>query len=294
MNRSMLITGAAGFIGRNLAPAAINAGWNVTGIDRAAIAGATPLDLADAAKTREAVERAAVDAVVHLAFDPPRDEGDFERSLRSNSAIFRNLVDAAPGALFVIPGSAAEYGNTGEGRISEGTPTNAVSAYGRIKVALEHQALAGLGNVVWLRNFNIFGPGQPRGYPIADWVAQVARLEREGGGTMRVGQLEVVRDFLDVRDVAEAYLSVTDLPAGTVMNVCSGEGVALSQILDQLLDLTSAEIAVVRDEQGTRASAVPSAVGDPTRLRAATGWTPRFSLLQTLTDSLDAVRTAPG
>ena len=90
-------------------------------------------------------------------------------------------------------------------------------------------ALNGGVRVIWARAFNHVGPGQGPDAPVAQWARQVAEAELAGGGTLRTGALDVVRDFLDVRDVADAYLALVRSPAEGAVNVCSGEPTPLSR-----------------------------------------------------------------
>jgi len=102
-----------------------------------------------------------------------------------------------------------------------------------------------------------------------------------------------VRDFTDVRDVVRAYWALLDMemksPAArpdTVYNVCSGRGVRLGDLLDRLISLGGVKVEVRQDPGRYRPSDIPVLVGDPSRLRAATGWEPRIPLDRTLGDLL--------
>ena len=102
-----------------------------------------------------------------------------------------------------------------------------------------------------------------------------------------VGNLDAVRDFTDVRDVVRAYrLLLEKGEAGQAYNVCSGRGRRIREVLDLLLAGSSARVEVRVDKERFRPSDVPAQVGDPSRVRAATGWEPRIALEQTLADLL--------
>jgi GDP-4-dehydro-6-deoxy-D-mannose reductase len=112
---------------------------------------------------------------------------------------------------------------------------------------------------------------------------------------IEVGNLEAVRDFTDVRDVVRAYWMLLEKgEGGTVYNVCSGCGRRIRDLLDVLLASSRCRVQVRVDPARLRPSDVPVQVGDPSRLRAATGWEPRIPLERTLADLLEGWRARVG
>jgi GDP-4-dehydro-6-deoxy-D-mannose reductase len=290
--QSVLITGGTGFIGTALASAAARRGLRVSAPSRA------ELDLSDAASVQRAIARWRPEAIVHLAFDRPEGDADVERSLAANLIMLENIESAVArlgiDASWVVAGSAAEYGVPPEAApMDETTPLEPVSAYGRVKAALATAALAGERPPVWLRSFNVTGPGQPRGFPVSDWIARLVECERAGGGMLRTGRLDLVRDFLDVRDLAEAHLAALALAPGTVVNLCSGIPTRLDELVNSLVEMTDAPVEIRSEPEG--ATDVPAfAVGDPRLLRSLTGWTPGVALPDSLRDSLEHERSRAG
>src|SRR6266542_3479810 len=142
-------------------------------------------------------------------------------------------------------------------------------------------------------SFPHIGPGQAEVFAVGSWTSQIARLEDEGGGTLRVGDLDVERDLTDVRDVCRAYRLLLDpaVPLETY-NVASGTAVRLAEVVDLLLGLARCPIEVERDPARTRPVDIPVQRGDPSRLAEATGWRPAIPLEQTLRDALDYARAA--
>jgi GDP-4-dehydro-6-deoxy-D-mannose reductase len=138
-----------------------------------------------------------------------------------------------------------------------------------------------------VRAFTHIGAGQTDRFVASSFARQVAEI---AGGVreprLSVGNLDSVRDFLDVRDVVDAYCRLVEpgVPAD-VYNVASGHGVAIRELLDELLDLAGVSAEVEVDPERFRPS--DFSVGDASRLRAATGWTPRFPLRETLGGLLD-------
>jgi GDP-4-dehydro-6-deoxy-D-mannose reductase len=104
---------------------------------------------------------------------------------------------------------------------------------------------------------------------------------------LHVGNLEAVRDFCDVRDVVRAYWALVERGTpGEVYNVCSGHGIRLRDLLQKLVDLSGLRVEVRVDPDRLRPLDIPTLVGDPGKLQRATGWSPRYSLEQTLGDLL--------
>ncbi|HET7225201.1 MAG TPA: GDP-mannose 4,6-dehydratase, partial [Candidatus Eisenbacteria bacterium] len=256
-------------------------------------------DLLDAAAMRDAVAAARPGAIVHLA-----GQSSAARSFQAPAETFRANVlgtwhvleaarTAAPEARVLVIGSGEAYGPQPEGsRTGEDTPFAPVSPYALSKAAAESLALAharahGL-DVVCVRAFSHTGPGQDARFAIPGWARQIAAIERgEAGPTLAVGNLDVVRDIGDVRDVARAYAALLERGrAGVAYNVCRGEGVSLADVARALVDRARVPVEIVPDPARMRPADVPWLVGDPARLGADTGWWPEFTLARTLDDVL--------
>jgi GDP-4-dehydro-6-deoxy-D-mannose reductase len=144
-------------------------------------------------------------------------------------------------------------------------------------------------HVVVTRGFMHTGPGQPPSFATADWARQIALAEAgKGERSVAVGNLEIRREFGDVRDVVRAYRSVLEHGApGEAYNVSTGEPHALSEVLDILISLATVEVDVVVDPQKLRPVDFPVLYGDAGKLERLTGWKPEFRLEDTLRDVLD-------
>jgi GDP-4-dehydro-6-deoxy-D-mannose reductase len=200
----------------------------------------------------------------------------------------------------LVVGSADEYGIV-EGAsipVREDTPLRPVSPYAVSKVAqgllaLEYAAPGG-PEVLRTRTFPHTGPGRGEAFAESSFARQIAEVEagRRRPG-LEVGNLEAVRDFTDVRDVVRAYWALLEAGAGAasrpdgVYNVCSGRGVRLGDLLSRLVALAGVEVEIRQDPGRFRPADIPVLVGDPSRLRAATGWEPRIALDRTLADLLE-------
>lgn len=283
----VLVTGATGFVGRHVLARAREAR-----LDARAIVG----DLRRESVADTAIASARPAAVIHLASAARRTSpwDAMSADLWMARTILEAIARHAPEAVLLVVGSAAQYGTTDVNPVSEDAPTCALSGYGAVKNVVEHAVLAdplrqGI-RVIFTRSFNHLGPGQGEDAPAGQWARQIVAAERLGGDTIHTGDLRPVRDFLDVRDVADAYLALIRSPAQGVVNVCSGVGIAVARVAEQLIALSRVPVRLERDAALVRSVDPPSVVGDPTRLHRLTGWTPRISLERSAADLLAACR----
>jgi len=213
-----------------------------------------------------------------------------------------NLLEAVrrfvPACRVLIVGSNEVYGRVSPEHlpIDEETPFRPNSPYGVSKIAQDMMGYQYWCNyqlpIVRARSFNNIGPGQADDFVASAFARQIAEIEAgQREPVLRVGNLEAVRDFTDVRDVVAAYwLLARHGETGVVYNVGSGQGHSIQFLLDTLLGMSDAEIQVVQDPARLRPSDVPTVICDNRRLVKATGWQPRMDLRRTLQDVLDVWR----
>jgi len=297
MTRTIWITGASGFVGRHLVKyfAEHEPQTEVIGLDINAPDFEVPatrfvqVDISDPEAIAVLLEEKSPSVVYHLVgVLPPTDA---EKMWRVNAGVTQRfamaLVMHAPHKIrFVSTGSAAEYGNPGcVSLIREdfmGIPAN---AYGESKLAATN-LLLGLGNssnleVIIVRPFNFVGPGLSSSLVLGEICEQL----RKGKSTIRVGPLEPVRDFLDVRDAVEAYALLAEKgDQGEIYNLCSGVGLSVQDALDVALSLTRNGVNI--EFKKDIPPGVARVVGCCEKLRSATGWTPHTSLKTSLADML--------
>lgn len=296
-----VVTGGRGFVGHHLTAHLHSLGEDVAVLDRN---GADAVDIVDADAVRRWIGTVSPDVVYHLAALSHvgaswNDEEIVQRVNVGGTANVLSACSAAGVARIVVVGSAEEYGRIDAPAlpVRETTPLRPVSPYGRSKVAAEELALAaqrdGSIDVICVRPFNHVGPGQSPNFLVPGLAQRIAVAERAGTDHIAVGNLDSVRDYTDVRDVVRAYrlLAARGQP-GQVYNVCSGNGVTVADIARGLLALARRPLRLAVDPELVRPVDVPVLVGDATRLRDATGWTPQIPLERTLADALDAARAA--
>jgi len=139
------------------------------------------------------------------------------------------------------------------------------------------------------RAFQHTGPGHLGAYALPEWAAALAQMKLTGEhGEVLTGNLDVERDYLDVRDVVGAYRALARSgESGAVYNVSSGTGVTMRLLLEGLIDAFGIDVAIVTDASRLRAVDQPVVIGDRSALTAATDWQPQYSLERTLADLAD-------
>lgn len=307
----LLVTGADGFVGRWLVRTARAEGHSVIASllpdglpprEWQAITGLPPVEVVCADFRQEAdVERLGhlgAEAVVHLAAIASGAEAreNPDLAVRVNgvmTAYFADRLCESGRPRFLLVSSGEVYGRTHGGPIPEATRPHPSSPYAISKFAGE-VALgmawrdAGLP-VIIARAFPHTGPGQRTTYVLPALAERLSEAKRLGTTEVRTGNLTAVRDFLDVRDVVRAYLLLLErgLP-GEVYNVASGHGRRLQDCFEMLAMLTGVVSRAVEDAGLLRPDDIPVLIGDATKLRNTTGWSPQIPFESTLKDLVDA------
>jgi GDP-4-dehydro-6-deoxy-D-mannose reductase len=309
----VLVTGADGFVGRHLVPRLVAQGYQVTagcrptaespapfGELRRDAVRLIPLELDDPDGVRAAVG-SDHEAVIHLAAVSSVREAreDPGRAWIINAAGTARLVDAVLGARKVDPvvlvvSTAEVYGNgSARARVETDDPCPqsqyAASKLGAEIAALEAWRRSGL-RVIVARPFIHTGPGQRPPYVVPSFIQRLLEIKTSGSHSqVPTGNLELVRDLLDVRDVVEAYLLLLDRGRpGQTYNIARGHGFTLRDIFHRIATEIGVHAEPLLDPELVRPADIPHLVGDASRLRQTTGWAPTFSLEQTLRDMVHA------
>lgn len=301
-----IITGVGGFVGPHLVRHLQSAtDWELIGLCRRSfeIAGVETLhsDLLDRDGVFAQLRRVRPTHVFHLAAHShvPSSHDDAGTTITNNLVGQLNLLDACRSLpelpLVLVVGSAEEYGlaRADEMPLREDQPFRPASPYAVSKVAqdlLGWQYFVSYGlPVVRVRPFNHTGPGQSDRFVVSAFARQVAEIEAgHSEPVLRVGNLDTIRDFLDVRDVVAAYrVALTRGAPGSVYNVGRGEATSVRAVLETLLAMARTSIEVVSDPARMRPSDVPVLVADTTALLEATGWSPAVSFRESVADTLN-------
>lgn len=302
----VLVTGAAGFVGRHLARELSAAGHRVLTTDLAADAPPDlpdyrPADLRDRAALATLLRESRPDACVHLAAVSFVPDGDRDPAalLAINIGGTVNLLEAlrteSPRTRLLLVSTAQVYGpaaapDAQDRPLPEDAPCLPVTLYAISKAACEqavfgHAAAHGL-EVLVARPANHTGPGQSPRFVAAAFARQVRDVAAGRAHEIQVGNLDSIRDFTDVRDVVRAYrLLLEQGTAGRAYNISANHRVRIGELLDRLQALAGTRAPLRTDpERVRRADAAPPL--DIRRLQKTTGWAPAFTLDGTLRDLL--------
>jgi len=297
--RTLLLIGAGGFAGVHLAEAGAAAGLRVVATRREAREGAPGCDLLDPAAVASCVEAVQPDLIVNAAGAASVGRS-WERpaeAFAANATAVLNLLDAvarnAPNAHVLCISSADVYGARDEEELplGEELELQPITPYGASKAAMEivcGQYARGRGLRIGIaRAFNMIGPGQSPGF-----AGRVAAAEREGATELELGlgNPGAIRDFVDVRDAARALIEISREQLVGTYNLCSGIGTTIAELVEELGRATPLRLRAELDPDLERPADPPALVGDPARLREATGFAPRIALGQSLADLLDRQR----
>ncbi|WP_018264354.1 NAD-dependent epimerase/dehydratase family protein [Methylosinus sp. LW4] len=311
----ILVTGGSGFVGRHLLEALAGAYPEAQRLSLARPGEPAPerrwtpiaFDLLDPKSVDAAIAQAQPDLVVHLAAQASAAQSFLaaEETWRVNFDGAFNLASAlarhAPAAVLLFASTADVYGaSLIDGPAHEEMVPRPLSVYARSKLAAEAMladVLPKTARLIVARPFSHIGPGQDKRFAVSSFAAQIVEIESgRAEPRLSVGDLSVQRDFLDVRDVIDAYLRLVavapGLPDRNVFDIASGETRPLVSLVEKMRALARRDFEIVVDPARLRPADIPIARCDAAKLRAATGWSPRRAIDETLVDLLDYCRAA--
>lgn len=308
MNVRALVTGMTGFVGGHLVSKLLHDGWTVHGTLLLAVAESppigctgTPIDITDVDAMATLIDQVRPHAVFHLAgaasvgqsFDDP--EGTWRVNVKGTRGVLEGLRRSAPDARMVIALSGEEYGRVSQDDlpVTEDTPLRPLSPYAKSKVAADELCAAyrrdhGL-SVLRLRAFNQLGPGQDSRFVVPSICKQIADAEMAGDEVCRLqlGNLETRRDFLDVRDVVDAYrlLIARGDPDQTYL-AGRGQSESIRDLVDIAVSLARVPVEAVSNPSRVREGEQSDLYAEPRALKDL-GWVPRIPLEQSISDTLE-------
>ncbi|HEY9422183.1 MAG TPA: GDP-mannose 4,6-dehydratase [Thermoanaerobaculia bacterium] len=258
-------------------------------------------DLRDYTSMHRALEISRPDVIFHLAaqsfvpssWNAPNDT--IVTNVTGQTNLFEAIRALKLDPVVQIACSSEQYGLVlpHEAPIKETNPLRPLSPYAVSKVAqdyLGYQYFQSYGlKAVRTRGFNHTGPRRGHVFVTSNFCSQVAAIEAGlQQPVIRVGNLEAIRDFTDVRDMVRAYwLAVTKATPGEVYNIATGKGIHIREMLDLVLSYSKVEVKIEVDPERLRPSDVEILIGDASKFQADTGWEPRIQFEQTVQDLLN-------
>jgi len=291
-----LITGSRCFVGQHLLKELTDNKYTVFGFDLSEDNNTKAVDILDAKAVRECINKIEPDVIFHLAAyaNIPLSWENPQKTFEVNIIGSINLLEAVrnekPDCRVILVGSSDQYGATGIlAPISEDYDLNPKNPYAMSKKTQEeigklYRTVYGL-NICMTRSFNHSGPGQRTGFIIPDLCSGLVAIEIRKTDVLKVGNLETIRDYTDVRDVVRAYRLIYEKgKSGEVYNVGSGKGRRGQEILDMLTSMATTQFTVEIDEERKRTSDTPIFVCNNNKLHSHTGWEPEIPIETTLLD----------
>lgn len=287
--KTALVTGAHGFTGRYMVQALKLRGYRVISAVHNGgnlVEGEVQCDLASLSSVQSVVDIARPDMVIHLAAISFVGHEDLAEFYRVNVIGTTNLLEAlsqlqTKPSKVLLASSANVYGTPDCGPIGETVVPAPVNHYANSKLAMENIARSWFSRlpIIVARPFNYTGAGQADHFLIPKIVSHFKR----GCKTIELGNLDVSRDFSDVRDVVKAYcLLLESSLRSEVFNVCSGGAVSLEDIISRMSEIANYEIKVVVNPDFVRNNEIKCLQGNGAKLCDAVCYQPEYSLDDTL------------
>lgn len=312
MAKKALITGIAGFVGSYMAELLLSKGFEVSGLCRPrskmdhieSIKSKLHLedaDLLDSHSLYTTINKIKPDYIFHLAAQSfvPTSWGSPAVTLEVNIVGSANLFEAVRQVgidpVIQIACSSEEYGMVYENEvpIKETNPLRPLSPYAVSKLAMDYLGYQYFESyktrIVRTRGFNHTGPRRGDTFAESTFAKQIALIEKgKQEPVIYVGNLEAQRDYTDVRDMVRAYLlAVEKCDPGEVYNIATGKAIKIKDVLNMMLKMSKVKVEIKQDPARMRPSDVPVLLGDASKFKAKTGWSPEVPFEKTAEDLLN-------
>lgn len=312
--RRALITGISGFAGSHLADFLVAKGYKVSGIVRkrenpnlnylkekiklyqGEIENSKTVEKILAQEKPDLIFHLAAQSSPRLSFANP--QKTIDGNTKPEIYLFESILKLKLKTKVLVIGSSEEYGLVDKKHlpITEETPLNPISPYGVSKVAQDFLGLVYFKthnlHIVRVRPFNHIGPRQDSSFALASFSLQIAKIEKgKRENVIDVGNIEVYRDFTDVRDMVRAYLLALEKgEPGEVYNIGSGKSYSLREILEKLIKFSGIQAKISVDKKRFRPVDITNFVCDPKKFMQKTDWKPKYTLEETLKFTLEWAR----
>lgn len=298
-----LIIGGAGYVGTELVRACLARDDTVTVLDnfsngdssaqaRTAKLGVNVIEgtIANEQVVREVIGQQNFDIIYHLAaihyipycIEHPNEV--FETNYRGLQNVITCIRELPKAPLFIFASSASVYGSPTE-TCTEATSLKPNDIYGSSKLAGEHLIEYQLENYVMMRLFNVYGELDPHPHLIPK-IVKAATSDQ----TLELGTATAKRDFVYVKDVANAFYAARNAPKGSTYIIATGKTHSVSEAVDAIYRLSASKGTVIYDTApNMRAADASNLCGDASRLRSL-GWQPSVTFYEGLQTAIDAQR----
>lgn len=306
----VLITGGTGFVGTHLIPFLRSRAADIAVLASSGRPAANvglkyyDVDIRNADGVREVLREFTPHHVYHLAgistvadsWTDPR--LTYEVNVLGAYNLFEGAMNL-PSPPRILNISTSQVYAPSPWPLTEDSPVGPENPYAASKamaelVAMQYRKFT-IGGIITARAFNHTGPGQPASFVLPSIAKQFAEIQSgKRPPILTLGNVNVKRDFTDVRDVVRAYGSLLEKgKPGETYNVCSGTAVTLADVLDRFQALAGIKVTIESDPDKVRSNEVSEVCGDAAKIRDATGWSPEISLKKTMLDLLEQWRTSP-
>ena len=295
----VLVTGGTGFVGQHVVSCLKSRGHDVLIATRQIPKeGQVQFFFYNPEWMSNVLDKNKIECIVHLSAKASVKQSmsmpfeAYESNVSDSISLLKVLEKKYRNIKFVYASSAEVY-KPDTRILTESSSLSPVSLYGLSKMFVDEfvRVVARSENLKWnvVRPFNTIGVGQSDVYVIASFAKQIVEMKRGiREKKLSVGNIEVCRDFVDVRDVARAYVDVCELDdVGEVYNICSGESVCLSECVSEMISLVGLkDVKIEVDSSKLRVSDPERIVGTYNKLKRKVGWGPKTPIDQTLSDIL--------